>query len=94
VSRQQLLLARLRHLECGLAKRVYFSESTYLQARIDAFNILNHPSYALSNGNVFNAAGITTATTTRGYVFPIFLHTSSFFSRGIRSSTLGLKLVF
>jgi Carboxypeptidase regulatory-like domain len=81
----------------GLAKRVYFSESTYLQARVDAFNILNHASYALSNGNVFNAAGITTATTTQGYALPFdpnFLHASSFFSGGIRSLTLGLKLVF
>jgi hypothetical protein len=81
----------------GVAKRVYFTESKYLQARVDAFNILNHPSYALSNGNVFNAAGITTATTTQGYALPFdpnFLHASSFFSGGIRSLTLGLKLVF
>jgi outer membrane receptor protein involved in Fe transport len=81
----------------GVAKRLYFSESKYLQARVDVFNILNHPSYALSNGNVFNAAGITTATTTQGYVLPFdpnFLHASSFFTGGIRSMTLGLKFVF
>lgn len=81
----------------GVAKRLYFSESKYLQARVDAFNILNHPSFALSNGNVFNAAGITAATTTQGYVLPFdpnFLHASSFFSGGYRSLTLGLKFVF
>ncbi|HTP67319.1 MAG TPA: TonB-dependent receptor [Dongiaceae bacterium] len=81
----------------GVAKRIYFSESKYLQARMDVFNILNHPSYALSNGNVFNAAGITTATTTQGYALPFdpnFLRASSFFSGGNRSMTLGLKFVF
>lgn len=81
----------------GVAKRLYFSESKYLQARVDVFNILNHPSFALSNGNVFNAAGITTATTTQGYVLPSdpnFLQASSFFSGGFRSMTLGLKFVF
>ena len=84
-------------LNVGVAKRIYFTESKYLQARVDAFNILNHPSYALSNGNVFNAAGITTATTTQGYALPFdpnFLHASSFFSGGIRSLTLGLRFVF
>ena len=81
----------------GVSKRLYFTESKYLQARVDAFNILNHPSFALSNGNVFNAAGITTATTTQGYVLPTdpnFLRASSFFSGGNRSLTLGLKFVF
>jgi len=81
----------------GVAKRIYFSESKYLQARVDAFNVINHPSYALSNGNVFNAAGITTATTTQGYILPFdpnFLHASSFFSGGGRSLTLGLRFVF
>jgi len=81
----------------GVAKRLYFGESKYLQARVDVFNVLNHPSYALSNGNVFNATGITTATTTQGYALPFdpnFLHASSFFSGGNRSLTLGLKFVF
>jgi hypothetical protein len=79
------------------AKTLHFTERNYLQARVDVFNILNHPSYALSNGNVFNAAGTTTATTTQGYALPFdpnFLHPSAFFSGGIRSMTLGLKLVF
>jgi hypothetical protein len=81
----------------GVAKRIYFSESKYLQARVDAFNVINHPSYALSNGNVFNSAGIVTATTTQGYILPFdpnFLHASSFFSGGGRSLTLGLRFVF
>jgi len=81
----------------SLAKMFHFSEKTYLQARVDVFNILNHPSYALSNGNVFNAAGTTTATTSQGYALPFdpnFLPPSAFFSGVIRSMTLGLKLVF
>lgn len=81
----------------SVSKMFHFTERAYLQARVDAFNILNHPSYALSNGNVFNSAGTTTATTAQGYVLPTdpnFLRASSFFSGGIRSLTLGLKVVF
>jgi isoprenylcysteine carboxyl methyltransferase (ICMT) family protein YpbQ len=67
-----------------------------LQLKANFFNILNHPNYALSNGNVFSIAGVTTATTTQGYVLPTdpnFLN-ARLFSGGIRSITLGLKLVF
>jgi len=84
-------------LNMSVAKEFHFTEGMYLQAKVDVFNILNHANYALSNGNVFSTAGITTATTTQGYVLPTdpnFLHPSSFFSGGIRSMTLGLKLVF
>lgn len=84
-------------LNLSVAKNFHFTEGTYLQARADVFNILNHPSYALSNGNVFNVAGTTTATTTQGYILPTdpnFLQPSAFFSGGIRSMTLSLKLVF
>ncbi len=66
-------------------------------AKADIFNILNHPNYALSNGNVFSTAGITTATTTPGYVIPTdanFLNARTLFSGGFRSMTLGLKFVF
>ena len=68
-----------------------------MQFRAEFFNILNHPSYALSNGNVFSTTGVTVATTTQGYALPIdpnFLQPKSFFSGGIRSITLGLKFVF
>jgi hypothetical protein len=64
--------------------------------KADFFNILNHPNYALSNGNVFSTAGVTTATTTQGYALPTdpnFLN-PRLFSGGIRSMTLGLKMVF
>ena len=84
-------------LNLSVAKRIQLKEGMYLQARADVFNILNHPSYALSNGNIFNAAGTTTATTTQGYALPTdpnFLQPSAFFSGGIRSMTLSLKLVF
>ena len=84
-------------LNTSVGKSFHFTERSYLQAKVDVFNILNHANYALSNGNVFSNAGVTTATTTQGYVLPTdpnFLHPSSFFSGGIRSMTLGLKLVF
>jgi hypothetical protein len=84
-------------LNMNLVKNFHFSESKYLQFKADVFNILNHPSYALSNGNVFSTTGVTVATTTQGYALPIdpnFLQPKSFFSGGTRSITLGLKFVF
>jgi hypothetical protein len=97
VGRNSLTTPGFSTLNLSVAKNIHFSESKYLQLKVDIFNILNHPSYALSNGNVFSTAGITTATTTQGYVLPTdpnFLHPSSFFSGGIRSMTLGMKFVF
>jgi hypothetical protein len=84
-------------LNLSVAKGFHFTESKYLQVKGDFFNVLNHANYALSNGNIFSTAGVTTALTTQGYVLandPNFLKPSSFFSGGIRSITLGLKLVF
>jgi hypothetical protein len=83
-------------LNLSVGKKVNFSETKYLQVKADVFNILNHPNYAVSNGNVFSVAGVTTATTTPGYVQPFdpnFLN-SRLFSGGIRSMTLALKFVF
>jgi hypothetical protein len=83
-------------LNLSVAKNINFAESKYLQLKADFFNILNHPNYTLSNGNVFSTAGVTTATTTQGYALPFdpnFLN-AHLFSGGIRSITLGLKLVF
>ena len=84
-------------LNLSVGKRTYFAEGKYLLVKADVFNILNHPNFALSNGNIFSTAGVTTATTTQGYALPIdpnFLRPDAFFSGGIRSMTLGLKLVF
>jgi Carboxypeptidase regulatory-like domain/TonB dependent receptor len=84
-------------LNVSVGKKFHFSESKYLLAKADVFNILNHPNYALSNGNVFNTVGITTATTTPGYAIPSdnnFLSARTLFSGGFRSMTLGLKFVF
>jgi hypothetical protein len=97
VGRNSLTTPGFATLNLSVAKNFHFTEGRYLQVKADVFNILNHPSYALSNGNVFSAAGVTTATTTGGYVQPFnpnFLQPSKFFSGGIRSMTLGLKLVF
>ena len=97
VGRNSLNTPGFGVLSLSLSKNFHFTEGKYLTAKIDAFNILNHPSYALSNGNVFNSAGITTATTTQGFVQPTdanFLQPSKFFSGGIRSMTASLKFVF
>jgi Carboxypeptidase regulatory-like domain len=80
----------------SLVKNTHFSETKYLELRVDVFNVLNHPSYALTNGNVFNAAGIAVATSTQGYALPYsgaFLDPKQF-GGGIRQMTLGMKFVF
>ena len=84
-------------LNLSVGKNFHFTEGKYLQAKVNVFNVLNHPNYALSNGNVFSIPGITTATTTPGYAIPgdpNFLNSHGLFSGGFRSMTLGLKLVF
>ena len=80
----------------SLFKNTYFGETKYLQLRADVFNLLNHPSYALTNGNVFNAGGIATALGNAGYAQPssaAFLNAQNF-GGGIRQMTLGIKLIF
>jgi len=97
VGRNSITTPGFGVLNMSVAKNFHFTEGKYLQAKVDVFNILNHANYALSNGNVFSNAGVTTATTTGGYVQPAnpnFLQPSKFFSGGIRSMTLGLKFVF
>lgn len=97
VGRNSFLSPGFNVLNLGVAKHFYFGERKYIQVRADVFNVLNHPNYALSNGNVFSTAGVTTATTTQGYALPTdpnFLKPDAFFSGGIRSMTLALRLVF
>jgi hypothetical protein len=97
VGRNSWLSPGFNVLNLSVAKNTYFAEGKYIQVRADVFNILNHPNFALSNGNVFSNAGVTTATTSQGYVLPTdanFLRPDAFFSGGIRSITLVLKLVF
>jgi len=84
-------------LNLAVGKDFHFTEGKYLQAKVNIFNVLKHPNFALSNGNVFSTTGVTTATTTPGYVIPTdsnFLAASTLFSGGFRSMTLGLKFVF
>ncbi len=84
-------------LNLAVGKRTYFGESRFLEVRADVFNILNHKNYTLSNGNVFNASGVTVATTTPGYALPTdpnFLNAPALFSGGNRTITLVLKLTF
>lgn len=97
VGRNSWLTPGFNVLNLSVAKNTYFGEGKYLQVRADVFNVLNHPSFGLSNGNVFSTAGVTVATTTQGYALPTdanFLKPDAFFSGGIRSMTLVLKLVF
>ncbi|PYT92453.1 MAG: hypothetical protein DMG36_14900 [Acidobacteria bacterium] len=97
VGRNSITTPGFSVLNFSIGKKTYFGEGKYLLVKADIFNILNHPNFALSNGNVFSLAGVTTATTTQGYALPDdpnFLRPDKFFSGGIRSMTLGLKFVF
>jgi hypothetical protein len=61
-----------------------------LQFSAQAFNVLNHGNYALSNGNVFSNGGVTTALATQGYALPTdptFLRAKQF-GGGIRRTIL------
>lgn len=97
VGRNSVTTPGFAVLNLSVGKKTFFSEGKYLLVKADFFNVLNHPNFALSNGNIFSNAGVTTATTTQGYALPTdpnFLQADKFFSGGIRSITLGLKLVF
>jgi len=80
----------------SLFKNTYFGETKYLQLRAEVFNVLNHPSYTLTNGNVFSTGGIATALGNAGYAQPsnaAFFNAQTF-GGGIRQMTLGLKFIF
>ena len=97
VGRNSLTTPGFGVLNLSVGKKTFFGEGKYLLVKADVFNVLNHPSFALSNGNIFSVAGVTTATTTQGFVLPTdpnFLQPDKFFSGGVRSMTLGLKFVF
>ena len=96
VGRNSIRTPGFSTLNLSLFKNTYFGESRYLQLRADIFNVLNHPSYTLTNGNVFNAGGIAAALANAGYAQPFsaaFLDAKQF-GGGIRQMTLGLKFVF
>jgi len=81
----------------GIGKKSNFGENRYLEVRADIYNVLNHPSFTLSNGNILSVAGVTAATTTAGYALPNdpnFLNSHGLFSGGFRSITLVAKFVF
>ena len=80
----------------AMYKNFYFTENMSLQFGAQVFNILNHPNYALSNGNVFSNGGVNVALATQGYALPTdptFLQPKQF-GGGIRSMVLSAKFIF
>lgn len=80
----------------SVGKNFHFTEAKYFQIQAQVFNVLNHPNYALSNGNVFSNGGITTALATPGYAIPTdptFLQPKQF-GGGIRSMVLAAHFFF
>jgi outer membrane receptor protein involved in Fe transport len=81
----------------SIFKNTHITESRYFQFRAEFYNVFNHRSFALSNGNVFSTAGIAAATGNPGYAQasdPTNFLNSKVFSGGSRLMTLGLKFVF
>ena len=96
VGRNSFRTPGLTNFNLSLAKNIHFGETKFLQLRADAFNVLNHPSFALSNGSVFSTAGTAAALANGGYAQPgsaAFLDSTAF-GGGIRQMTLALKFVF
>jgi hypothetical protein len=96
VGRNSIRTPGFTTFNLSLFKNTYFGETKYVQLRADVFNVLNHPSYTLTNGNVFNAGGIASALANAGYAQPFstaFLNATQF-GGGIRQMTLGIKLIF
>jgi outer membrane receptor protein involved in Fe transport len=80
----------------SVGRNFHFTESKYFQVQAQVFNVLNHPNYALSNGNVFSNSGITTALANPGYAIPTdpsFLQPKQF-GGGIRSMILAAHFFF
>ena len=67
VGRNNLNTPGFAVLNLSIFKNTYLSETKFLQLRAEFFNVLNHPNYSLSNGNVFSTAGIVAATSAPGY---------------------------
>jgi hypothetical protein len=83
-------------MNLSVGKKINLTESTHLQLKAELYDALNHKNFAISNGNVFSTAGITTALSNPGYVQitdPNFLN-SKIFSGGNRQMTLTVKYVF
>jgi hypothetical protein len=56
----------INNFDSSLLKRFNFTERTYLQLRLEAFNIVNHPTFAAPNAQATNASfGLITAQANR-----------------------------
>ena len=71
LRRNTLISPEFSTWNMSVSKTLRSTEGTHLQARVDASNVLNHVSYALSNQNVFNTTGPTTVTITQNMRCPL-----------------------
>jgi hypothetical protein len=56
----------INNFDTSLLKKFNFSESTYFQLRLEAFNVVNHPTFAAPNTQATNANfGVITAQSNR-----------------------------
>ncbi len=78
-------------------KNTYFGEKTFLQFRVEMFNIFNHRNFSFSNPGVFPVVGIDdSAINAAGYARVAdanFLNEKQL-NGGGRVINLGLKFVF
>jgi hypothetical protein len=85
-------------LNFSVFKNTHITESKYFQIRAEAFNVFNHRNFTISNGNIFNTAGVATATGNPGYAQaaagPAAFLNAQAFNGGSRTMVLGVKFVF
>ncbi len=85
-------------LNLSVFKNTHITETKYFQIRAEAFNALNHRNFTVSNGNIFNAAGVSAATGNPAYsqaaAGPDFFLNSKVFNGGSRTMVLGVKFIF
>src|SRR6185436_15378569 len=97
VLRNTLTTPGRNNVDFSVFKNTYITESKYIQFRIEAFNVFNHPQFSFSNPGVFAISGIDDQSiNAQSYVdvtSPQFLDARQL-SGGSRQIQLGLKFIF
>jgi hypothetical protein len=97
VGRNTLTSPGRNNWDMSVFKNTYFTEKTFLQFRVEMFNVFNHRQFSFSNPGVFSIPGIDdSAINAAGYARvadPNFLDPKQLNGTG-RTIQLGLKFVF
>jgi hypothetical protein len=96
IGRNTFLLPAINNTDLSLFKNFHFTESKYIQIRVDFFNVFNHPQYVPGSVNTVDLVD-TSGLTTLNQVAPLtsdFLHPSQVLSSNPRVVQLALRFNF